>query len=161
MKRSTEMQRLIYMYREQTGENSVTMQDVAKFAVGKGWPLPKPKSAIELLSEQFAQAAREDYRKDEVTGRPYRANLAVVINQGKPGEQYTLWTDIDAAPKPIAKKAFQQRREQMVGDAVHLSDDVDHWNRVNPNEEPITTELDFGPDVEWRRNAPDQDEEAA
>lgn len=160
MKKSTEMQRLVQLYREETGEQSVNMHDVAKFALGKGWPMPKPKSAYDLLAEQFAKAAREEYRRDEVTGRPYRANLAVVVNLGKPGEQYTLWTDIDAAPKAVAKKSFQQRREQMVGDAVHLSDDVDHWNRVNPVEEPITLELDFGPDVEWRRNAPGEEEAA-
>lgn len=148
------------MFREETGENSVNMHDVAKFAVGKGWKLPTPKSPIDILAEQFSKAAREEYRRDDVTGRPYRANLAVVVNQGKPGEQYTLWTDIDSAPKTVAKKSFQQRREQMVGDAVHLADDVDHWNRVNQNEEPITLELDFGPDVEWRRNAPG-DEQAA
>jgi hypothetical protein len=161
VKRSTEMQRLIQMYREETGENSVNMHDVAMFALGKGWPMPKPKSPTDLLAEQFSKAAREEYRRDEVTGRPYRANLAVVVNQGKPGEQYTLWTDIDSAPRPVAKKSIQQRREQVVGDVVHMSDDVDHWNRVNPNEEPLTVELDFGPDVEWRRNAPEQDEEAA
>lgn len=161
MKKSTEMQRLIQLYREETGEQSVNMHDVAKFAMGKGWPMPKPKSPTDLLAEQFSKAAREEYRKDEVTGRPYRANLAVVENQGKLGDQYTLWTDIDAAPKAIVKKSVQQRREQMVGDAVHLADDVDHWNRVNPQEAPITLELDFGPDVEWRRNAPEDEEKAA
>jgi hypothetical protein len=161
VKKSTEMQRLIQLYREETGEQSVNMHDVAEFAMGKGWPMPKPKSPTDLLAEQFSKAAREEYRRDEVTGRPYRANLAVVENQGKLGEQYTLWTDIDAAPKAVVKKSVQQRREQMVGDAVHLADDVDHWNRVNPNESPITLELDFGPDVEWRRNAPDEEEKAA
>ena len=160
MKKSTEMQRLIHMYREETGEQSIKMQDVAAYAVRKGWPLPTPKSPLERLAEQFAGAAREEYRRDEVTGRPYRANLAVVVNQGKPGEQFTLWTDIDEAPKPIAQKAFVQRREQMVGDAVQLSFDVEHWNRVNPREQPITMEMDFGPDVEWRKNGGEEEEAA-
>lgn len=94
-------------------------------------------------------------------GRPYRANLAVTIYPGKVGEQYTLWTDIDKAPRPVAQKAFVQRREQMVGDAVHIADDVDHWNRVNPKEKPIQVELDLQPDVDWRRNAPEEDDKAA
>jgi len=52
-----------------------------------------------------------------------------------------------------------QRREQMVGDAVSLSDDADHWNRVHPSEEPIQIPLDFEFDVMLRRNAPPDDEE--
>jgi hypothetical protein len=51
-------------------------------------------------------------------------------------------------------KCFVQRRQQMVGDAVQLADDVDHWNYVNPAEAPIRIPFDFGPDIEWSRNAP-------
>lgn len=154
MRKATEMQRLMRKYREEKGVQSINMHDVAKWASGKGWPVPMPKTGLDRLAEQFSSAAREEYRTDEETGRPYRANLAVTVYQGGPGEQFTLWTDIDEAPKPIAQKAFVQRREQMVGDAVHLADDIDHWNRVNPKEEPINMPLDFGPDVEWRRSAP-------
>jgi hypothetical protein len=154
-----EMQALIRLYREQTGEDSVNMKDVAKFAASKGWPLPSPKSALDRLAEQFSTAAREEMRRDEATGRPYRANLAVTSWQGK--DQLVLWTDIDVAPRYVAHKAFIQRREQMVGDAVQLTFDVMHWNRVNENAEPIVVPLDFSEDVEWRINAPDTDEEAA
>ena len=73
----------------------------------------------------------------------------------------TLWTDIDEAPRHIAHKSFIQRREQMVGDAVQLTFDAMHWNRVNQNEEPIVMPMDFTDDVKWRINAPDQDTEAA
>ena len=78
-------------------------------------------------------------------------------------------TDIDAAPRKIAHKSFQQRREQMVGDAVQLTFDVMHWNRVNETETPIDMPIDmpmdmpmdFTDDVEWRINAPDENEKAA
>lgn len=73
----------------------------------------------------------------------------------------TLWADIDLAPRPFAKKAFVQRREQMVGDAVQLTLDADHWNAVNPTEEPINMVMDFTDDVEWRLNAADEEDEAA
>lgn len=154
-----EMQALIRLYREKSGSHSVEMHEVAKFAVGMGWPLPQPKTAIDRLAEQFSGAARDEMRKDEVTGRPYRANLAVTTYQGS--QQYTLWTDIDEAPRHVAHKAFKQRREQMVGDAVQLSFDVMHWNRVNETEEPIEMPMDFTDDVQWRINAPDEDEKAA
>lgn len=155
MNKQQEMQRFIRLYREHAGSQSVDMHDVAKFAAERGWPLPKPKSALDRLAEQFSGAAREEFRKDQFTGRPYRANLAVTTWHGK--EQLTLWTDIDEAPRDIAHKAFRQRREQMVGDAVQLSFDVEHWNRVNPSDEAIPMEMDFTDDVEWRKNAPDEE----
>lgn len=154
-RKSTEMQALIRMYSEQTGNQVIDMREVAKFAVGKGWPMPAPKSAIDRLAEQFSAAAREEMRKDEVTGRPYRANLAVTTKQG------TLWTDMDSAPRGFAQKAFVQRREQMVGDAVQLTFDVMHWNRINEQDTPIEMPMDFQPDVDWRLNAPDDDAKAA
>ena len=43
----------------------------------------------------------------------------------------------------------------MVGDAVQLTLDMQHWNNKNPNEEPIVIPVDFTEDVEWRQNAPD------
>lgn len=153
------LQKLIKLYKERTGKTSVEMHDVAKFAAELGWPLPKPKSAIDRLAEQFSAAAREEIRKDEVTGRPYRANLAVSTWHN--GTQLTLWTDIDEAPRHIAHKSFVQRREQMVGDALQLTFDVTHWNRVHTSEDPIYMPLDFTDDVNWRMNAPDEDSEAA
>jgi hypothetical protein len=154
-----EMQYLMRLYREESGNASIDMKELAKFAVAKGWPLPTPKSALDRLAEQFSSAAREEMRRDSVTGRPYRANLAVVIHQGQ-GQQMTLWTDIDEAPRHIAQKAFVQRREQMIGDGLQLTFDVTHWNRVNSGDAPIDMPMDFTEDIEWRINAPG-DEQAA
>lgn len=147
------MQNIIRLYKERTGLTSVEMHEVAKFAADLGWPLPQPKSAIDRLAEQFSSAAREEVRKDEVTGRPYRANLAVTTWQN--GTQLTFWTDIDEAPRHVAHKSFVQRREQMVGDALQLTFDVTHWNRIHDDEVPILMPLDFTDDVHWRMNAPD------
>lgn len=152
------MQRVIKLYREKTGNASVEMHEVAKFAAGMGWDLPKPRSALDRLAEQFSAAAREEIRRDKVTGRPYRANMAVT--EWPNGQQATFWTDIDEATRPVAHKALKQRREQMVGDALHLAYDVEHWNQVNPNEKPIQMPLDFTDDVA-ERMATDQGQEAA
>lgn len=157
--KSQRLQRLIQHYRDETGNALVDMHEVAKFAADRGYPLPKPKSALDRLAEQLSIAAREEVRHDKVTGRPYRANLAVV--QWNNGQQLTLWHDIDVAPRRVAHKAFVQRREQMVGDALQLTLDVTHWNRVHEGEDPIVMPLDFTDDVEWRLNAPDQDDKAA
>lgn len=157
--KSQRLQNIIRLYKEQTGQSSVNMHDVAEFAAKKGWPLPKPKSAIDRLAEQFSTAAREEVRRDAVTGKPYRANLAVTTWAN--GSQMTLWTDIDEAPRRIAHRSFVQRREQMVGDAVQLTFDVMHWNRVHAEEDPIVMPLDFTDDVQWRLNAPGDESKAA
>lgn len=157
--KAQEMQSIIRRYREQTGKTSIDMHDVARFAASMGWPLPRPKTALDRLAEQFSSAAREEIRKDTFTGKPYRANLAVTTWQGS--QQTTLWTDIDEAPRPVAHRSFQQRREQMVGDAVQLTFDVMHWNRVNAKDEPIDMVMDFTDDVQWRLNGPDADQKAA
>lgn len=158
--KSKEMQYLIRQYRETTGNQDVEMHEVAKFAVSKGWPLPKPRTALDRLASQFSAAAREEMRKDEVTGHPYRANLAVTALVG--GEQMTFWYDIETATRKVAHKSLTLRREQMVGDALQLTFDAMHWNRINPQDEPIEMPLDFADDVAWRMNAPDdKNEEAA
>ena len=157
--KAQQMQSIIKRYREETGKESVDMHDVAKYAASMGWPLPAPKTALDRLAEQFSSAAREEIRRDEATGRPYRANLAVTTWQGS--QQLTLWIDIDVAPRHIAHKSFQQRREQMVGDAVQLTFDVMHWNQVNQHEKPIEMPMDFTDDVQWRINAPDDEQKIA
>jgi hypothetical protein len=157
--KAKEMQYMLRQYRKETGNESIDMHDLARFAVSKGWPLPTPKSAIDRLAEQFSRAAREEVRKDDVTGRPYRANIAVTTWQGS--QQITLWHDIDTAPRKIAHKALIQRREQMVGDALQLTFDAMHWNRINPSEEPIVMPLDLEYDVQWRMNASDDEAAAA
>ena len=35
------------------------MRKVAEFAVGKGWPLPKPTDPLDSLTKLFADAARD------------------------------------------------------------------------------------------------------
>jgi len=153
-----EMQRVIRQYRHATGVKEWDMHEVAKFAAKMGWPLPAPPSPLEILAKQFSQAAREEVRHDKKTGRPYRANHAFKVS--KAGEQMTLWIDIDEAPRKPMLKSAVNRREQMVGDALQLTLDLEHWNRVNPKEEPIVLPLDLTDDVKWRLNAPDENEKA-
>lgn len=152
--KNQEMQRLIRLYKEETGEKEVDMHHVGEFAVRLGWPLPTPVNPLDQLATQFSQAAREEIRRDKKTGRPYRANHAIPITRD--GRQLYLWIDIDEAPRGPMHKSLINRREQMVGDAVQLAFDCDHWNSIHPDEEPITIPLDFTDDVEWRKNAPEE-----
>jgi hypothetical protein len=150
-----EMQRFIRFYKEQTGKKQVEMREVAKLAVLNGWPLPEPVDPYDRLTKQFTDAAREEIRYDKKTGKPYRANHAVPRHQSGGAHQYD-WIDIDEAPRKPMMKSLVLRRDQMVGDAYHLTLDADHWNSIHSDEEPITLPLDFTDDVNWRKNGPEE-----
>jgi hypothetical protein len=159
MSKKREMQRVIRAYKDETGEREIDMHKVAKWAAGKGWPLPKPRDPLDLLAQQFSEAAREETRRDTKTGRPYRANHHFSVMQG--GQQLHLWIDIDEAPRGPMLKSAVTRREQMVGDGLQLTLDLMHWNSINPKKEPIELPMDLSFDIELRLNAPDEEGEAA
>lgn len=158
MTRQQEMQRIVRHFKDTTGKKEVDLHEVVRWAVKRGWPLPKPVDPFDRLVRDFAAAQREEVRHDAATGKPYRANHAVPTSQN--GQQVFFWVDIDEAPRAHMHKALTLRRDQMIGDGLSLSLDADHWNSIHPTEEPIQIELDFGPDVEWRKNAPDEESEA-
>src|SRR5688572_5136221 len=110
---SEKRQDCVRFYKEKYGVSSAGMREVAAEAERMGWKMPTPKSALDMLAEQFSDSQREEVRKDEVTGRPYRANLAVSTWTGS--TQTVLWTDIDVAPRQIAHKSLTQYRDQMIG----------------------------------------------
>jgi len=150
MSKKTELISVIHQYKFETGKTEVDMHEVARYAMERGWRRPKPVDPVDQLAREFSKAAAQEMRHDK-TGRAYRANHAVTISSG--GKQLTFWVDIDTAPRKHIHKSLIQRREQMVGDAVQLSFDAEHWNATHPKEEPIVIPLDFTEDVEWRKNA--------
>lgn len=154
MTKHEEMQRIIRQYKQEKGKAEVQMAEVVKFAVAMGWKVPPPINPMDRLAKEFAVAAREEVRHDKKTGRPYRANHAVKTMQG--GVQLVFWVDIDEAPRKPMVKSLNNRREQMVDDGLMLSYDADHWNSIHPDEEPIQLEMDLTPDIEWRKNSPDE-----
>jgi len=159
MSKKKDMQRLIRAYKDETGEIEIDMHKVAQFAVGKGWPLPIPKSPMDLLAKQFTDAASEEIETDPKTGRPFRVYHAVPVQSG----QLKLFHYIDireATRKPMLK-SLVNRREQMVGDGLQLTFDALFWNSLHPDEEPIVLPMDLTLDIEWRMNAPDDDDKAA
>lgn len=155
-----ELLKLSRLYKRETGVSEIDVHDFGRWLIKKGWPLPDPVSPEELLAKKITRALREETRHDRVTGHPYRANHAYPVGHNRQGTLWA-WIDIDEAPREPMRKSLQTRREQMVGDAFQLSLDADHWNAIHDDEEPIQIELDFADDVEWRKNAPDEDEEAS
>lgn len=152
-KKITEKQFLIREWMKETGNVEIDMHKVAEFAIQRGWPLPKPVSALDILAKEFSKAAREETRKDVVTGRPYRVYHAYPKDDSGQG---MLWMDIDDAPRKNMMKSAKSRREQVVGDMVQLYLDLDHWNRHNSDEEPIVLHTDLSEDIDERLAGADE-----
>lgn len=153
MTKNEQLQALIYRYKQETGEKAVDMEQVADWAIRQGATLPKPKTARELFAAQLADAARAEYRVDPKTGLSYRANHAL-RNRTRDGRQMVLWVDMEDATRPQMLWSLTDRRQQMVGDAVHLKIDEMIWNSKHPDEEAIQQDMDFTYDVEERLNSP-------
>lgn len=151
-----EMQFWIAKYKADTGKKEVMMHDVAEYMLARGWPAPKPLSPGEILAKELARAARNEYVKDGATGYSVRKNHALRF-KNEDGAQLAFWVEIHEASRPQMWQSMTNRREQMVGDAFQLTIDSEYWNRINPKEEPIQIELDFGFDVELRKNTPPAD----
>jgi hypothetical protein len=113
MSKVKEQQYLIRQWKEETGSTQIDMQQVAQYAIDHGWPLPPPLTSIERLAKEFANAAREETRQDEQTGRPYRVYHAFHPEGSRQG--HFLWMDIDEAPRNVMQKSTRQRREQVIG----------------------------------------------
>lgn len=153
--RHREMQLLVHQFRDESGRTDVTTLEAAEWAVEKGYlKLPNPIAPIDMLAKDIAKALREETKIDPKTHRSYRVNHA--RTEMRSGKQTTLWGNIDKLDYEPMLKCFVQRRNQTAGEVIQLADDMDHWNRVNPDKPRIQLPLDFGPDVEWDRNAPGQ-----
>ena len=153
MNRNEQLQALIQRYKAETGKKAVDLDVVAGWAIERGATLPKPKTARELFAAQLADAARAEYRVDPKTGLSYRANHAL-RQRNHDGRQYTLWVDMEDATRGQMLYSLTDRRQQMVGDAVHLKIDEMIWNSKHAEEEQIQLPMDFTYDVEERLNSP-------
>jgi len=117
---------------------------VAAWAIKNELWKPKPSDVYTLFAEDLTRALREEYRTDE-QGRRYRAKHAVRSTRN--GKQISFWADMASAPHNHMKKAFVQRRKQIVGDCYQLQTDVDVYNETRSQNEPIQVLLDFTDDV--------------
>lgn len=151
-------QKFIRYFKEKTGETDIDMREVAKLSLKNGFKLPKPVDPLDLLAAKFARSARVEIRHDPVTNLPYRANLAMPHGFKPDGRQRYLWVDIDDVSTSRWKmsKALGLYRDQMVGEAIQGMNTTDHWNRINPTQEPLVFDPDLTDDVEWKKNSEDK-----
>ena len=154
------LQKIIALYQLKTGETELDPKKMAEFAVKHGIELPKPKDPLEMLAREISVAAREELLRDERTNRPYRVYHSLPIHHAD-GQISFVFVNIKDATRPQMHRSLNKRREQMVGDGVHIIYDADRWNSQHPELEPIQIPMDFAPDIEWRKaaDAPEDEDE--
>lgn len=125
-----------------------TARDLATWAINQGHYRSHRSKIIAKAAEEFATAMREDYYTDP-QGRRVRSMHVARITVKEDGErsQKMLWNDIRIAPREFMERAFQLRRQNIVGDCRQLKTDVDSFNENRPELPPIQLVLDFTDDV--------------
>jgi hypothetical protein len=149
------MRDFVRWYKQVHKKTAVTMAEVAREAIARGWKVPPPTSAEERLAKQFSDAEREEIRYDKTTKQPYRGNLSLT-QRLKDGTQLSLWIDTDEASRHEMMMALHKYREQMLGEAVIGTNTADHWNRIHPDQQALPFPTDFADEVQWRLNTPNE-----
>lgn len=153
-----QLQAIFRDYTKEVSADPADLKDVGQWAIDKRLWHPRPADIRARFAQDMAEALREEYRTDRA-GRRYRAKHAV--RKWQNGRQMSFWADIDGAPRAHMLQAFGQRRKQIVGDCHQLRLDVDHYNSVRTDEDPIQLILDFTEDIEELLMAEGVKEDAA
>lgn len=154
MTKKQEIQKLFRVFKQEAGLQEPDALQFAKWMRDRGWKVPVPPDPMTLLAKQLKDAVCEETRRDEKSGQPYTAMLTFSTDDG----QGTFWklVDVDEAPRKTVVKCLIQRREQSVCDIYQMDLIADHWNNTHPHEEPIDLPKDYGPDIEWKKNGPNE-----
>jgi len=138
------MQEIVRKYRAARQPWPTTTKSIATWAIQNRLWAPQPSKLLTLCADLLARAMREEYILDP-QGRKVRAKHAATIKQGN--SQMTLWGDIRTEKREHLAIAFQQRRNQIVGDCQQLKTDVDSFNDNRSSDNPIPMLFDFTEDL--------------
>lgn len=139
------LQDLVGEYRQAGLKWPASAREIAQWAIENRRWAPKPASLVGQCADEVARALRDEYITDP-QGRRVRAKHAVTYHEGS--EQYVLWDDIRTAIPKHMELAFQQRRQQILGDCRQLKNDVDSFNENRAPERPIQMIFNFTLDLE-------------
>ena len=141
-----QMQDLANEFYRTTGRATASTKEMARWAIEKGKWQRHEDAALRQCAQDFADALREDYATDPVSGRRYRTKHVAPVQRS--GKSVMLWADMKRAPHEFMESAFRLRRNQIVGDCFQLKQDVDTYNDKYNKGDQILLPLDFTPDVE-------------
>ena len=146
MASSTEkLQKVVRYYREDGQPWPASSRAIAAWVISQELWKPQPGALVSQCAAQVSRALRGEYITDP-QGRRVRSKHSARIE--KDGEQLVLWDDIRTASRSHMRVAFQQRRQQIVGDCHQLKMDVESFNQNQNPSHPIQLSFDFTRDLE-------------
>jgi hypothetical protein len=143
-----QLQTIWHKYEQQNGQQPATTREAVEWGIAQGLLKPPKIDPFSKLAEDMATALRAEYKVDKF-GRKYRVNHAVRVSSA--GVQLTIWSEMEHATRPHMQKAYAQRRKGVADDLFQLKTDVDVYNDMHPQQEPINLVLDFTDDVAERQ----------
>ncbi|MDP1679034.1 MAG: hypothetical protein Q8L02_02745 [Candidatus Nitrotoga sp.] len=145
MKKNEQLQAIVGQYQEAGLKWPATMREVAEWAIKANKWIPHPSAIVSQCAEELSGAMRDEYVRDK-QGRKIRTKHAATYQDGP--EQTVLWDDIRTASHEHMRRAFQQRRKQILGDCKQLKNDVDSYNENRLPINPIQVVFNFTIDLE-------------
>jgi hypothetical protein len=143
------LRKIVEEYRGTGQKWPATSNAIAAWAIeNKKMDVPR-RNAIMLCVRELAQAMREDFFADPQNRRVRRKHVVPETIERPDGshEQFLLWVDIlDANPDQM-QRAFQYRRNLVLGDCRHLKTDVDSYNDNNRDGAHIQMIFNFTNDL--------------
>ncbi len=143
MSYTDQMQKMVHAYREAGEKWPASSREIAYWAINNGHWVPQPSAIVAQCADQISKALRDEYYTDP-QGRRVRLNHVAHSD----GEQLALWDDIRTAKPEHMLLAFQQRRQQILGDCRQLKNDADSYNENRRPERNIQMVFDFTLDLE-------------
>jgi len=144
MSYSEQMQHIVSAYRDAGQQWPATSHEIASWAIDHQRWAPQRAALIDRCAEELSRAMREEYITDP-QGRKVRAKHAA--KREKDGRQGIFWEDMRSASRDHMEIAFQQRRQQIVGDCRQLKVDVDSYNDNYNIGESLQMVFDFTEDL--------------
>ena len=131
-------------YRKAGGAWPATKTQIAEWAMRrKLWELPR-EGKLRVLADDLAKAMRQEY----ITDRDgHRVRVKHPAKMARDGEQGTFWGDIRTENRAFMEVATAQRRNGIVADCKQLKSDVDYFNALHPEDDPLQLNLNFSRDV--------------
>ncbi len=139
-------------YEEITGAAANDPDDFITWAVENKRLAPRPQDVRKFLRRQVSRVLRQAIRIDEA-GFSYRAKQSV-LSLEEDGKPHRMWFDTDkGGTSNLRQKAVHQRRDAIASDVYRAICDMEHMNKVFPDDPQLSFVLEFADDVAEKRAA--------
>jgi hypothetical protein len=135
-----------------TGASANDPDDFITWALENKRLTPRPQDVRKFLRKQVSRVLRQVIRIDD-GGFSYRAKQSVLLLE-KDGRQHRMWFDTDkGGTTNLRQKAVRQRRDGIANDVYRAACDIEHMNKVFPDDPQLNFFADFSEDIAERRAA--------